>query len=95
MLKFSPSSEANPLIEKSLNLLYPPLHAPPFHKCTQMGCKRKMTNELCLPRLMGIIMLMDVYGVVWENHVVEQKCSTRGERRREGKREYIYVCVFY
>lgn len=72
LLKIKPSCEANPPTDKTVN------SPPPLLTCSQMGCNRKMTNELCLAGLMGIIMLMDVYGAVWEVHVVFKKCWCSG-----------------
>lgn len=72
LLKISPSCEANPLTDKTVN------SPPSLPTRSQMDCNRKMTNELCLAGLMGIIMLMDVYGAVWEVHVVFKKCWCSG-----------------
>lgn len=53
-----------------------------------------MTNELCLPRLKAIIMLIDVYGVVCEDHMAVQKRQSFCKPERE--REYVHMLfIFY
>lgn len=64
VLESSLSFETDPLSDKPPNTSCPP------PTCTHAHYKLKLNNELCLAGLMGIIMLMAVYGVAWNNHVV-------------------------